>query len=313
MMDARGVPATEQFVENMAERSYGFNTEFFGRFAASNTLRDPAYAYAWAQKHADGPHGKNILRYLAARWGFEDGPAAMAWVIAIPSDDRKAILVERAWRSFTLRNREAARAWMRDQTPTPDLEAAYALYLVGTADEDPEAALALEPVTDVGSRYVDFLFPGLLGMNLMGTGMWAMGFAIADFRRRKFLKRLMVTPMRRSSFFLGFMNSRLVFLALELLVLVGFGRFVLGIPFRGDVLSFAIIALLGAFTFAGMGILVASACALLWALAVAVGDESIQSQLASRTGSLRDVAIDVAGATTAVALTAQLFLARKSP
>jgi len=64
---------------------------------------------------------------------------------------------------------------------------------------------------------------------------------------------------------------------------------------------------------AGMGVLVASACALLWALAVAVGDESIQSQLASRTGSLRDVAIDVAGATTAVALTAQLFLARKSP
>ena len=87
--------------------------------------------------------------------------------------------------------------------------------------EDPESDPPLEqtPVTETGSRYVDFLFPGLIGMNLMGTGMWGIGFAIADVRRRKFLKRLLVTPMRRSSFFLSFMLSRLVFLFLEIVVL----------------------------------------------------------------------------------------------
>ena len=77
-------------------------------------------------------------------------------------------------------------------------------------------------------RYIDWAIPGILGMNLMGTGMWGIGFAIADVRRRKFLRRLMVTPMRRSSFFLSFMLSRIVFLALEMAVLASFGRWILG-------------------------------------------------------------------------------------
>jgi ABC-type multidrug transport system permease subunit len=123
---------------------------------------------------------------------------------------------------------------------------------------DAEPPLDLEPVTETGSRYVDFLFPGLLGMNLMGTGMWGIGFAIADVRRRKFLKRLLVTPMRRSSFFLSFMLSRLVFLFMEMVVLAGFGRWILGVPFEGSLIAFSIVALLGALTFAGLGILVAS-------------------------------------------------------
>jgi ABC-type multidrug transport system permease subunit len=120
------------------------------------------------------------------------------------------------------------------------------------------AALELVPVSETGARYVDFLFPGMLGMNLMGTGMWGIGFAIADVRRRKFLKRLLVTPMRRSSFFLSFLCSRLVFLGLEVGVLGAFGVWVLGVPFRGGLASFALVCLLGAFAFAGIGILTAS-------------------------------------------------------
>ncbi len=123
---------------------------------------------------------------------------------------------------------------------------------------DAEPPLVLEAVTETGTRYLDFLFPGLIGMNLMGTGMWSIGFAIADVRRRNFLKRLMVTPMRRSSFFLSFMLSRLVFLFAEIVVLAGFGSWILGVPFRGDVVSFSIVTLLGAMTFAGLGVLAAA-------------------------------------------------------
>lgn len=143
----------------------------------------------------------------------------------------------------------------RQEAATARLRVERALALT---DGEADASLTLEPVTETGSRYVDFLFPGLLGMNLMGTGMWGIGFAIADVRRRKFLRRLMVTPMRHSSFFLAFMLSRLVFLCLELSVLAGFGRWILGVPFEGDVISFGVICVLGAFTFAGLGILVAS-------------------------------------------------------
>jgi ABC-type multidrug transport system permease subunit len=121
---------------------------------------------------------------------------------------------------------------------------------------EPEVELA--PVTATGSRYVDFLFPGLLGMNLMGTGMWGIGFAIADVRRRKFLKRLLVTPMRRSSFFLSFVLARGVFLGMEMTVLGLFGRWVLGVPLRGSVAELALVCLLGAFAFAGIGLLTAS-------------------------------------------------------
>ncbi len=120
------------------------------------------------------------------------------------------------------------------------------------------ASLAIEEVRENGSRYVDFLFPGLLGMNLMGTGMWMVGFAVAEMRQRKVLKRMLVTPMRRSSFVLSFMFSRLVFLALELGILVAFGCWFLGVPFRSNVLLFALACLLGAFTFTALGMLATS-------------------------------------------------------
>jgi len=143
----------------------------------------------------------------------------------------------------------------RNEAATARLRIIHAL---NRAAGYPEPALEEETLTEKGSRYIDFLFPGLLGMTLMGTGMWGIGFAIADFRRRKFLRRLLVTPMRRSNFFLSFMLARLVFLGLELAVLGSFAVFVLGVPFRGDVVSFFGLCLLGAFVFAGLGLLTAS-------------------------------------------------------
>lgn len=116
----------------------------------------------------------------------------------------------------------------------------------------------LVPEEDVGSRYVDFLFPGLLGMNLMGTGLWSIGFAIAELRQRKLLRRLLVTPMRRSNFLASFLLARLVFLSGELAVLAGFGAWALDVPMRGSLAAFAFTSLLGAISFAGMGLLAAS-------------------------------------------------------
>lgn len=124
--------------------------------------------------------------------------------------------------------------------------------------EPSEAVAELVPEQDVGSRYVDFLFPGLLGMNLMGTGLWSIGFAIAELRQRKLLRRLLVTPMRRSSFLASFLLARLVFLVIEVAILAGFGTWVLDVPMRGSLSAFAFTALLGAVAFAGMGLLAAS-------------------------------------------------------
>ena len=109
-----------------------------------------------------------------------------------------------------------------------------------------------------GSRYIDFLIPGLLGMNLLGSGIWGVGFSVVQARQRKLLKRYMATPMRRSHYLLSFIFSRLVFLLLEVVALVGFGWLLFGVTVRGSFATLGAITILGAFAFAGLGLLVAS-------------------------------------------------------
>ncbi|MGH7502251.1 MAG: ABC transporter permease [Longimicrobiales bacterium] len=115
-----------------------------------------------------------------------------------------------------------------------------------------------EQVRERGSRYIDFLVPGLLGMNLMGTGIWGVGFAIVDHRRKKLLKRLIATPMSRAEYLLAFMLSRFGWLILEVAVLVGFGVFVFGVPLRGSLLTLSLVCALTGFAFSGVGLLVAA-------------------------------------------------------
>lgn len=109
-----------------------------------------------------------------------------------------------------------------------------------------------------GARYIDFLIPGLVGLNLMGSGMWGLGFAVVQARTRKLLKLLAATPMRRSHFLLSFMLSRLIFLALEVVALIGFGWIAFGVSVQGSILTLGVISLVGAMSFAGLGLLVAA-------------------------------------------------------
>lgn len=113
-------------------------------------------------------------------------------------------------------------------------------------------------MSEQGSRYIDFLLPGLLGMNLMGTGMWGMGFTIVNARMKKLLKRLVATPMRRSDYLVAQFLSRLLFLVLEVSVLVAFGWLVFGVRVHGSLLLLLVICLVGGFAFSGVGILTAS-------------------------------------------------------
>lgn len=113
-------------------------------------------------------------------------------------------------------------------------------------------------IEEPGGRYIDFLIPGLLGMNLMGGGLWGVGFVVVDMRIRKLLKRLIATPMRRRDFLLGLGLSRLFFTAVEVLVLLVFAYFAFHVGVRGRIVELVIVVLLGAAAFAGIGLLVAS-------------------------------------------------------
>jgi ABC-2 type transport system permease protein len=119
-------------------------------------------------------------------------------------------------------------------------------------------AVRSEKVTEKGARYIDFLIPGLIGMNLMGTGIWSLAFSITNARTRKVLKRLVATPMRRSDYLLSQLLGRMVFLIPEILLLGGFGWLVFDVPMRGSVLLFLVLCLVGAMSFCGLGLLIAS-------------------------------------------------------
>lgn len=117
-----------------------------------------------------------------------------------------------------------------------------------------------EKVTEKGARYIDFLVPGLLGMNLMGTGIWSLAFSVTTARNKRVLKRLVATPMRRSHYLLSQILGRLIFLIPEVVILVGFGWLFFGIAVRGSLLLLLLTCLLGAMTFCGIGLLIASRC-----------------------------------------------------
>src|SRR5690606_30742278 len=124
------------------------------------------------------------------------------------------------------------------------------------------AAGANRPVTVLedaerlpGGRYIDWLVPGLIGLNLMSTGMWGIGFGLVFMRQKKQLKRLIATPMRRSDFLLAQIGARLAFLLLEIPPVVLFAWFVFDVRVTGSIPLLIAVILMGAFTFAGIGLL----------------------------------------------------------
>ena len=134
------------------------------------------------------------------------------------------------------------------------------------ADRMLEASLGQTPkitATDhtprsTGTRYIDFVIPGLLGLNIMGGSIWGIGYSLVLARRRKVLKRLSATPMRRSHFLLGYLLFRLMFLSWEASALIVFAMAAFSVVIQGSLLLVAFIAILGAFAFTGMGLMVAA-------------------------------------------------------
>ena len=115
-----------------------------------------------------------------------------------------------------------------------------------------------EMLEEPGGRYIDFLVPGLLGMSLMGGGLWGVGFVTVDMRIRKLLKRFLATPMKKSQFLGGIMISRMTFMVPEVIILLVFARYVFDVRIHGSLLDLFILIFLGALSFSGLGLLIAS-------------------------------------------------------
>jgi ABC-2 type transport system permease protein len=201
--------------------------------------------------------------------GVEDGPQAAATAASLAADPGMEVeVLDAATAANDLRTGDVQVVVV----PGADLtlrydstrEESHLARLVVTnalqkaAGRQDVAEIREQRVTDVGSRYIDFLIPGLLGMNIMGTGMWGVGFAVVKARQGKLLKRFLASPMRRSEYLLSHILARLVFLALEVISVLAFAVLVFHVPVRGSLAALALIVVLGAMTFSGFGLLVAS-------------------------------------------------------
>ncbi len=113
-------------------------------------------------------------------------------------------------------------------------------------------------IHETGSRYIDFVVPGLLGMNLMGSAIWGLGFAIVEARQKKLLKRMVASPMPRWQYLASFLLSRLVMLVLEVGAFLGFAGLAFGVPFRGSLWQLAILCVLTSMAFSALGLLISS-------------------------------------------------------
>jgi ABC transporter DrrB family efflux protein len=113
-------------------------------------------------------------------------------------------------------------------------------------------------IHETGSRYIDFVVPGLLGMNLMGSAMWGLGFSIVEARQKKLLKRMVASPMPKWQYLASFLLSRLVMLIIEVVVFLAFTRLAFGVPFRGSLIDLGFLCVLTSLAFSALGLLVAS-------------------------------------------------------
>jgi ABC-2 type transport system permease protein len=196
------------------------------------------------------------------------GPHAETRLAALQGPDLKPTIVEAAEASLALARGRVVLvvsdgdtpAYTYDPTQPESRTARMAVdaALQRAAGRADAFTPARSEVTQAGARYVDFLVPGLLGMNLMGTGMWGIAFSLVVARNGNLLKRLIAAPARRSHLLAAQLTSRLIFLIPEAGALLLFSRFVLGVPMRGSVLLLAGVALLGALAFSGLGLLAAA-------------------------------------------------------
>lgn len=118
--------------------------------------------------------------------------------------------------------------------------------------------IAETTISEKGSRYIDFVVPGLLGMNLMGSGIWGIAFSIVTARNKRLLKRLMATPMSRGHYLLSYLVSRLIFLFFEVASLLGFAALIFDVPMRGSLVTLSLVCLVASVSFGALGLLISS-------------------------------------------------------
>jgi len=116
----------------------------------------------------------------------------------------------------------------------------------------------IKPLTRVGTRYIDFLLPGLIGLGMMNSLFWGMCYGLIEMRMKKLLRRMVAAPMKKSEFLLSHFIARLALSFVEACILLLFARLYFKIEIQGSIPALLLLFLAGNFAFAGISVLIAA-------------------------------------------------------
>jgi ABC-type multidrug transport system permease subunit len=207
----------------------------------------------------DSGEARTIFGLLGSAASPEEGEVGV--VLNLIGPEEAALRLQRGQTPLVVTSTGPNRVEYRYDPTRPEALAARAAF-----DDAYQRALGREDVAestelivdDPGSRYIDFLIPGLIGVNAMGGGLWGVGFLLVNFRIGKLLKRFQATPMPRQNFLIAVLGARLTFLIPDLAILLSLGVFGFGMPIRGNLGLVVLMDVVGALAFAGIGLLIAS-------------------------------------------------------
>jgi ABC-2 type transport system permease protein len=116
----------------------------------------------------------------------------------------------------------------------------------------------IKVLTIKGTRYIDFLVPGLISMGVMMSCMWGISYGIIEKRSKKLLRRMVATPMKKSHFLIALISVRIIMNFLESMVLFLFALFAFKMTIQGDITALIVIFLAGNIAFSGIAVLASS-------------------------------------------------------
>lgn len=143
----------------------------------------------------------------------------------------------------------------------PDAQLTYLKLksIIGEGDVKTVTSNAeIRPLTVTGTRYIDFLVPGLITMGVMMSTMWGISYGIIEKRSKKLLRRLVATPMKKSHFLIALITVRITMNFIESTVLFFFALFAFKMSIQGDISALILMFIAGNFAFAGIAVFVSS-------------------------------------------------------
>ncbi len=184
--------------------------------------------------------GKSIYRFLSTSW------------------DSAILMVKRGQTAVMIKESEDSLYYYFDPKSTE----ARLNYLIISSSINDEAfkyeTASIRPLVTAGTRYIDYLVPGLIALGIMNSILWGISYTLIEMRSRKLMRRMIATPMKKSHFLISHFTSRLSLTIIEAFILITFSWFYFRLSVQGSVIALIMMFLAGNICFTGIAVLISS-------------------------------------------------------